>query len=131
MPSNHTTTRAQRRRSSPDDHNDGDDEVSSWDSLSTSARSSSSSSSSDGGLAAKIPTLPDLRFEQSYLATIRGFLHEERPSSGSDDKSDTFDEKRYLQVDGVSEDHHHKVEITHSKAKDEHELWLGNLRVEW
>ena len=41
------------------------------------------------------------------------------------------------EMDGSNEkhdgqkDHHHKVEITHSKAKDEHELWLGNLRVEW
>ncbi|CBQ67512.1 conserved hypothetical protein [Sporisorium reilianum SRZ2] len=74
--------------------------------------SSSSSSTSDDGLASKLPTLPDLRFEQSYLATIRGFLHEDTPQHDADEK-------------------HHRVDVTHSAVRDEHELWLGNLRVEW
>ncbi|EST09751.1 hypothetical protein PSEUBRA_000133 [Kalmanozyma brasiliensis GHG001] len=129
------SSRAHRRRSSYDDHNDGDDEVSSWDSLSTShhsrSTSASSSTSSDDGITSKLPTLPDLRFEQSYLATIRGFLHEEHPSKSSD-ASEFVEEKHGLKTDDKSkEDHHHKIAITHSKAKDEHELWLGNLRVEW
>lgn len=114
---------------------DIDDEVASWDSLSNasssgSRSSSSSSSSSDGGLTSKLPTLPDLRFEQSYLATIRNFLHEDPPSSTSQDDSPEFNEKQDL-TDEKEQDHHHEVEITRSNAdKEGHELWLGNLRVE-
>ncbi|KAJ1030494.1 hypothetical protein NDA16_001403 [Ustilago loliicola] len=93
--------------------------------------SSSSSSSSDAGLTSKLPTLPDLRFEQSYLATIRNFLHEEQPPSSSQDESSEFNEKQDL-TDEKDEDHHHKIEVTRSNAdKKYHELWLGNLRVEW
>ncbi|CCF53837.1 uncharacterized protein UHO2_00928 [Ustilago hordei] len=116
---------------------DIDDEVASWDSLSNasssgsrSSSSSSSSSSSDGGLTSKLPTLPDLRFEQSYLATIRNFLHEDPPCSTSQDDSPEFNEKQDL-TDEKEQDHHHEVEITRSNAdKKGHELWLGNLRVE-
>lgn len=124
MPAKKPSTRTSRRHRN---QYDDDDELSSWDSLSVSGSSSSGSSSSDAGIAAKLPTLPDLRFEQSYLATIRGFLHEDRPSASNDE----FSEKQDGSEKGEAEDHHHKVEITHSKAKDEHELWLGNLRVEW
>lgn len=44
--------------------------------------SSSTASSSEDAPALPIPALPDLRFEQSYLATVRQFLHEpERTTS--------------------------------------------------
>ncbi|SPO20679.1 uncharacterized protein UTRI_00155 [Ustilago trichophora] len=118
MPSNRANIRAHRRHNHDSDSDN--DSVASWDSLSTSSRSSSTSSS-DAGITGKLPTLPDLRFEQSYLATIRGFLHEDQPTA-AEDESSSLNEKQ---------DHHHKVEITHSNAKDVHELWLGNLRVEW
>lgn len=113
MPTAHTTTRTHSLRRHHH-HDDDDDDVSSFDSLSD---SSSQTSSSHDGLAAKLSTLPDLRFEQFYLATIRGFLHEDQPSNPPKDA----DEK----------DHHRKVDVTQSEVKDEHELWLGNLRVEW
>lgn len=116
MPSDSTIARSYPRRRRTSESDDG--VSSSWDSHSTSSRSTASS---DRPLAAQLPTLPDLRFEQSYLATIRGFLHEESPSDA------TSHEERPEQT----QDHHHKVEVARSKQKDEHELWLGNLRVEW
>lgn len=125
---NQSVKRSHRRSRGPT-HSDSDDEVSSWDShsVSSSRSASSSSSSSDDALISKLPTLPDLRFEQSYLATIRNFLHEEQPSSSNHhDES----EKQPSSAD-AEEDHHHKVELTHGKAEGDHELWLGNLRVEW
>lgn len=126
MPHQHSRKSSSRRRRSVDIDTTDQDEVSSWDSLSSSS-SSSSSNSDDAGITSKLPTLPDLRFEQSYLATIRGFLHEDQPHHTSKDGSE-LDAKQ----DG-EKDHHHKVSITHSKAKlkHEHELWFGNLRVEW
>ena len=118
MPSKHspTTTHPWRQSAASDD----DDEVNSWDALSN--PSHSSSSSSDDGLVAKLPTLPDLRFEQSYLATIRGFLHEDRP----EDSSSSGDAEKGNVEGEDEEDHHHKAAITHSKSgNNEHELWLG------
>ncbi|KAJ9477053.1 hypothetical protein PHBOTO_000721 [Pseudozyma hubeiensis] len=127
MPSQSTKRSHRRRHRST--HSDSDDEVSSWDShsVSSSRSASSSSSSSEDALTSKLPTLPDLRFEQSYLATIRNFLHEEQPSS-----SNHHDEsEKQPSTHDSGEDHHHKVELTHGKAGGDHELWLGNLRVEW
>lgn len=122
MPGAHSSTRRHGRRQALDrfhDHDDDEDAVSSSGAVSESS-SRTSSASDDDGLASKLPTLPDLRFEQSYLATIRVFLHEEHPSRDSVDDEGN-----------VEKDHHHKVTVTHSKVKHEHELWLGNLRVEW
>lgn len=134
MPSKPSTnTKRSRRRNN---NLDIDDEVASWDSLSQasssgSRNSSSSSSSSDAGLTSKLPTLPDLRFEQSYLATIRNFLHEDKPTSSSPDEPSKFNEKQDG-TDEKGEDRHDKVEVARSNAEQsEHELWLGNLRVEW
>ncbi|GAC96692.1 hypothetical protein PHSY_004275 [Pseudozyma hubeiensis SY62] len=127
MPSQSAKRSHRRRHRST--HSDSDDEVSSWDShpVSSSHSTSSYSSSSNDALIAKLPTLPDLRFEQSYLATIRNFLHEEQPSS-----STAHDEsEKQLPTANAEKDHHHKVEVTHGKVEEHHELWLGNLRVEW
>ncbi|ETS63378.1 hypothetical protein PaG_01659 [Moesziomyces aphidis] len=90
-----------------------EDDVASWESLSDTSDTSSTSSKP---ALAKLPTLPDLRFEQSYIATIRGFLHEDSPNSADAD---------------TTHGHEHKVKVTRP-APDEHtQLWLGNLRVEW
>lgn len=131
MPSKHRSERTHRQGQV--DHDDRD-EVVSWDSLSIS--SSSSYRSSDAARAAKLPALPDLRFEQSYLATIRSFLHERHPSSLTSPNSDDDDEEpssphNEKQTPDHDVDHHHKVEIARSNATNQYELWLGNLRVEW
>ena len=131
MPSKHRSERTHRQGQV---HHDDRDEVVSWDSLSIS--SSSSYRSSDAARAAKLPALPDLRFEQSYLATIRSFLHERHPSSPNSPNNDDDDEEpssphNEKHTPDHDVDHHHKVEITRSNATNQYELWLGNLRVEW
>ncbi|KAE8234293.1 hypothetical protein CF326_g667 [Tilletia indica] len=81
--------------------------------------------------------MPDMRFEQSYLATIRGFMHELQPEEGEE-------EKRAVREDRHGTDDHdaegekteggrekeHRVVATVSRTS-EPELWLGNLKVEW
>ncbi|SNX81429.1 uncharacterized protein MEPE_00134 [Melanopsichium pennsylvanicum] len=125
MPSSSGRRDAARKHRQTHDHDDDNDSVASWDELSTSSSSQSSSSytseSSEDGIAVKLPTLPDLRFEQSYLATIRNFLHEEQPSTPShDDSSTAFNEKG-------EEYHYHKVEITHSKKSNVRDQLLSPL----
>lgn len=121
MPSHRTSTSSHHPHRYT--HRDSDGEESSEISSFVSSGSGASSTvSSEQAALSKLPTLPDLRFEQSYLATIRGFLHEDQPHAESLDASEE-EEK--------GEDHHHKVELTRSSIKDGHELWLGNLRVEW
>lgn len=115
-----------RRRRTFDESSDSDrDDVSS--AVSSSSRSGSSDGEEEPSLLPKLPTLPDLRFEQSYLATIRGFMHEDEPANKQSSEAGDESEKD----DADQPDHHHKVSITKSKARDSHELWLGNLRVEW
>ncbi|CAD6916298.1 unnamed protein product [Tilletia controversa] len=90
--------------------------------------------------------MPDMRFEQSYLATIRGFVHELTPEEGEQEKRavredrhgshpDPADgaeeeEKKKTRKGGAKGDDEHKVVATVSRTS-EPELWLGNLKIEW
>ncbi|PWZ02916.1 hypothetical protein BCV70DRAFT_214414 [Testicularia cyperi] len=102
-----------RRRSIPAGYDSDEDDVSSF----LGGSGSSSGSSDDDHLLQKLPTLPDLRFEQSYIATIRQHLH------GQETK-----EAEHL-------DHYEKlthiVEVTQPRVDAELEFWSGNLRIEW
>lgn len=76
-----------------------------------------------------IKSVPDLRFEQSYLASIRGFIHEEDDQIAKAIKncenSTPIDLKNKK-----SESHLLDVRTTRS-SHGEPELWLGRLRIEW
>ncbi|SPO34912.1 uncharacterized protein PSFLO_00383 [Pseudozyma flocculosa] len=119
-------------------------------SLTSSATSvASSSASSDGRDSYKsplsaLPAVPDLRFEQSYISTIRGFLHETDKEQAQQEKSEELDEKR---SSGQRDDAEGEVEVgdesssaapqkphhlQRTRASDgEREIWIGALRVEW
>lgn len=81
-----------------------------------------------------IKSIPDLRFEQSYLASIRGFVHEEddqrarmiqKPERNhSESKSQNEDESKYSESKSL------KISTTRS-SHGEPELWLGRLRIDW
>jgi len=79
--------------------------------------------------------MPDMRFEQSYLATIRGFVHELRPEESTDEKRAV---EQARGKDGAPSDL--AEEITTTKPPKvvatlhrtpEPELWVGNLKVDW
>ncbi|PWN87363.1 hypothetical protein FA10DRAFT_213621, partial [Acaromyces ingoldii] len=57
-------------------------------------------------------SIPDMRFEQSYLASIRSLIHEVSTTEAADDlkRKSGFDNEK---VDGNPE------------------IWLGRLRIEW
>lgn len=102
--------------------------------------------------------IPDLRFEQSYLASIRGFIHELDPREADrekrqaavkgevedDDDNNTDDiESRTLQAADEKraglprkEDEETPTVILGEKktGPDHHgepELWIGRLRIDW
>ncbi|PWN44754.1 hypothetical protein IE81DRAFT_345446 [Ceraceosorus guamensis] len=124
---------------------------SSISSIDTHTSTSSSSSTSDkpllNPLALSSSILPDLRFEQSYLASIRGYVHELEHEAAQDIKAarkegDDLAEKtgganlkegekgERLVVDEASQSGAKKVQLSKS-PKGEPELWLGSLRIEW
>lgn len=86
-----------------------------------------SSSASPRRKSAKLPitSIPDMRFEQSYLASVRGFVKEYSPSSAEDKKEE---ERR---GDGKSEGGKAPDIMTSHSPKGEPELWLGRLQVQW
>lgn len=106
--------------------------VSSIDSHSN-AGSSDVTRSDDGALSfPKFRTLPDQRFEQSYLASIRGYVHELDKEAAEDIKEERQDEKdaeKGREPNGQDEQPHHIMKS--QDPKGEHELWLGSLRIEW
>ncbi|KAK0547635.1 hypothetical protein OC846_004775 [Tilletia horrida] len=84
--------------------------------------------------------MPDMRFEQSYLATIRKFVHELTPEEGEAEKlavaqgdvqPGTSDDVGV--TDSMTEKHTQdsapKVVATLTKTP-EPELWLGNLKID-
>ncbi|CAO1637903.1 unnamed protein product [Parajaminaea phylloscopi] len=131
-------------------------------SLSSSSSSSSSSSggstelsrSEDGGgpspLSLVPSVLPDLRFEQSYLASVRAFIHELTPQQAEAQKERVISEKEGAKGSDGEEDIGRRapwIVTGHSEdasASDpsiskprpswhhgEPELWIGRLRVDW
>ncbi|KAN0066371.1 hypothetical protein ACQY0O_000465 [Thecaphora frezii] len=98
--------------------------VSSSSSYSLTTASLSASSSSHKSLLSSLPAIPDLRFEQSYLATIRSFLHET-------DKEEALQQKLHEQEVKNGPDYAKPRKVQKTRGEGETELWLGALRVEW
>ncbi|PWN53611.1 hypothetical protein IE53DRAFT_383865 [Violaceomyces palustris] len=134
---------------------DSDQSVSSRSSSPSSSSSSlSSSDEDDHSLLEKVtlPQVPDLRFEQSYLATVRSFIHEvdhrdpvqEKISQrkGWETRFSAISEKELV---GFSTNEEEEAEqageeekrgqvdefVVEAGEKNESELWLGDLRIEW
>lgn len=104
--------------------------ISSIDSHSN-AGSSDVSHSDDGALPfPMLKTLPDLRFEQSYLASIKGYVHELDKEAADDIKEERQDEKDAEKGNESSDEQPHHI-MKSQDPKGEHELWLGSLRIEW
>lgn len=92
---------------------------------------SSSSSTNNGEYPTrpKLPTvsIPDMRFEQSYLASVRSFIHEhEHPRAHASKLGETS-----VNVDEPSAANHVSGAQSSNSQTGEPELWLGNLRIEW
>lgn len=62
-----------------------------------------------------------MRFEQSYLASIRGFVHELDPEEAQEEKQEAKGEK-----DAAS-----STIVKGKGPKGEPELWIGRLRIDW
>lgn len=77
-----------------------------------------------------LPTLPDLRFEQSYLASVRGFLHELEKPAAAVRKHSEISESDYEEEHHADDGGSPKVLASRDK-RGEPELWLGAMRVEW
>lgn len=67
-----------------------------------------------------------MRFEQSYLASIRGFVHEVDEQTAEETKEDRLDDHG----DHKSGEKAHRVMASRSPT-GEPELWMGRLRVQW
>lgn len=71
----------------------------------------------------KLPqVIPDLRFEQSYIASIRGFIHELEPEQAAQEKA---------RAGGEDADGQEKAVVEARGPRGEPELWVGRLRVDW
>lgn len=100
------------------------------DSVSTTTSSSSTAQAAKPKLP--IASIPDMRFEQSFLASIRTFVHEVSEETAEDLK------RQRLQEDGVdrtkenSDKRHSLPGVMATKSRTgEPEIWLGRLRIEW
>lgn len=125
-------------------------------SSSSSNSSASSSQSVEAGPSIPLPrSLPDLRFEQSYLATIRSFVQEFDPEQEQEAKEQRYDEgavehssrnvvkgkgkgkQRDLpggdaDADGEQNGEGKAPKVMEAKnQKGEPELWIGGLRIQW
>ena len=104
---------------------------------SNSAFSDRSSKRSNEGKSRNLPikSVPDLRFEQSYLASIRGFIHEEDGQKARMIKNSEWNhsESSKSQIEGESKkSDSHLLDIkTTRSSHGEPELWLGRVRIEW
>ncbi|PWN31499.1 uncharacterized protein FA14DRAFT_162746 [Meira miltonrushii] len=81
-----------------------------------------------------IKSIPDLRFEQSYLASIRGFIHEEDDQKARLMKSSQWNDSEVKsQIEGESKNSDSNLlDITTTRSSHgEPELWIGRLRIEW
>lgn len=107
----------------------------------TKARRSSSSSASPKRSPTSISSLlpsviPDMRFEQSYLASVRGFIHElseeeatrEKREAGGEGEGGEFVVAGRMGGAGEEKD---DVKSGEEKGHGEPELWIGRLRVDW
>lgn len=100
------------------------------------ARSPASTSSDDSLASSAMPTkpklpitsIPDMRFEQSYLASVRGFVHEYDLDSADEMKKEQKAGKE--KSNGLEEKEAPAVTSTRSR-KGEPEIWLGRLRIQW
>lgn len=129
----------------------------------TSEQSSSSSSNNRSGpspLSLVPSVIPDLRFEQSYLASIRPFIHELTHEEAEQQKQRVLGEKRGSGTeprhggdgDGDDDDDATPWIVTGEKGEalgekqggssvtkakrpswhhGEPELWIGRLRIDW
>ncbi|PWN22308.1 hypothetical protein BCV69DRAFT_281314 [Microstroma glucosiphilum] len=86
--------------------------------------------------------IPDMRFEQSYLASIRGFIHELEPAQARREKKEAIAASRRKhrgvieEEGGVGEEEEVGEEegerwIEARNPKGEPELWIGRLRIDW
>lgn len=66
-----------------------------------------------------------MRFEQSYLASVRGFLHEYSPSSAEEKK------KEEREDDGKGGRGKEPDIMTSNSPTGEPEIWLGRLQIQW
>ncbi|PWN27732.1 hypothetical protein BDZ90DRAFT_170559 [Jaminaea rosea] len=143
---------------------------------SSSSAASSSSSSSAGSsrrpsrrrrskaspptAASLLPTIPDLRFEQSYLASVRGFIHELSPEQAEREKDEAVrrgmrrgEKEAHEGLDGLvvagrvgddDDDDDDEVDekagmgreartqaVKKEEGHGEPELWIGRLRIDW
>lgn len=124
-------------------------------------RNAASSSARKGARAgAGAPTIgvspaviPDMRFEQSYLASVRGFIHELEPAQAKREKKEAIAASRRKhrareaaegegvgsgekEHGGSSEEEEVAEEegerwIEARNPKGESELWIGRLRIDW
>lgn len=89
-------------------------------------------------------SIPDMRFEQSYLASIRSLIHEVSTTEAADDlkRQSGFENEKVdgdvadvlnaglSSPDDKGQEKPPKVLATRSPA-GEPEIWLGRLRIEW
>ena len=75
-----------------------------------------------------ITAIPDMRFEQSFLASIRGFVHEVEHDTAEELKG----ERREGSGEKPKKHGEKKRNIVATRSRTgEPELWLGRLRIEW
>jgi hypothetical protein len=74
-----------------------------------------------------ITSIPDMRFEQSYLASVRGFVHEYHSAD------DVNEERRAEKEQGLDVKEHDEAPgiLATRSPSGEPELWLGRLRIQW
>lgn len=80
-----------------------------------------------------------MRFEQSYLASIRGFVHEVEGVAAEEMKEKRIedDERRHTGISkeggtlDAKDKHSAPKVMTARSPRGEPELWLGRLRIEW
>ncbi|KAK0519784.1 hypothetical protein OC835_007418 [Tilletia horrida] len=87
--------------------------------------------------------MPDMRFEQSYLATVRGFVHELRPEDTAEEKHAVLESRaegdappdeaifNEKQGSGNSDEERLPKVVATVTRTPEPELWLGNLKIDW
>lgn len=77
-----------------------------------------------------VKSVPDLRFEQSYLASIRGFIHEEDERKAEMIKNSESSKSQNEGESKKSDSHFFDIKTSRS-SHGEPELWLGRVRIEW
>jgi hypothetical protein len=74
-----------------------------------------------------------MRFEQSFLASVRGFIHEVEGEAAEEMKEERQwqEENHNGSTEKPKEKHSAPRVMTATSPRGEPELWVGRLRIEW